>query len=78
MSAIRDYLPWLLSALSLLMSVLTGNLWRFVWVFGIGIQCLWLLWIVAAHAYGFLPLTLALFVIYTRNHLKWRAKGAPA
>ena len=57
---------------SLLMSVLTGNLWRYAWLFGLGIQCLWLIWIYAAQAYGFLPLCLALFVIYTRNHMKWR------
>jgi hypothetical protein len=67
------YLPWLLSALSLVMSVLTGNKWRHVWLFGLGIQCVWVAWIVAAQAYGFLPLCLALFVIYARNHLKWRA-----
>ncbi len=72
--AIRDYLPWLLSALSLLMSVLTGNLWRWAWLFGIGFQFLWLLWIACAQAYGFLPLCLALFWIYWRNHLKWRVR----
>ena len=77
MSTTRDYLPWLLSACSLLMSVLTGNLWRYAWLFGLGIQCLWLIWIYAAQAYGFLPLCLALFVIYTRNHLKWRG-AAPS
>jgi len=71
-AAIRDYLPWLLSILTLAMSVMTGNRHRHTWVFGLGIQCLWLAWIVAARAYGFLPLTLALFVIYARNHLKWR------
>lgn len=66
------YLPWLLSALSLVMSVLTGNKWRGAWLFGIGIQCLWVVWVMSAKAYGFLPLTLALFVIYGRNHIKWQ------
>lgn len=70
-NSITTYLPWLLSILSLLMSVMTGNLWRHAWLFGIGIQCLWVTWIAAAEAYGFLPLSLALFVIYGRNHLKW-------
>lgn len=72
MQALATYLPWLLSALSLIMSVLTGNKWRYVWLFGIGIQFVWILWIAVAKAYGFLPLCLALFVIYGRNHLKWR------
>ena len=70
--AIKDYLPWLLSCLSLAMSAMTGNKHRSAWLFGIGIQCLWLIWVFAASAYGFLPLTLALFVMYIRNHLKWR------
>lgn len=72
--ALANYLPWLLSALSLVMSVLTGNKWPKAWLFGIGIQCVWVLWILSAKAYGFLPLCLALFVIYARNHFKWRAQ----
>lgn len=70
--ALATYLPWLLSALSLVMSVLTGNKWHKAWLFGLGIQCVWVVWIHCAKAYGFLPLCLALFVIYARNHLKWR------
>lgn len=69
---LAQQLPWLLSFLSLVMSVLTGNKWRHVWAFGLGIQCVWVVWIVAAQTYGFLPLCLALFVIYARNHIKWR------
>lgn len=72
---LATYLPWLLSALSLVMSVLTGNKWRSVWLFGLGIQCVWVVWIVSARAYGFLPLCLALFVIYGRNHMKWQREG---
>jgi hypothetical protein len=68
---VTQFLPWLLSILSLAMSVLTGNRWQRVWLFGLLIQCLWLLWIWASGAYGFLPLTLPLFGIYWRNHLKW-------
>jgi hypothetical protein len=69
---ISQYLPWLLSLLSLIMVALTGNLHRKTWVFGIGIQFLWLLWIWSAKAWGFLPLTLALFGMYARNHFKWK------
>jgi hypothetical protein len=72
--AISHYLPWALSGCSLLMSVLTGNVWRFAWLFGIGIQCLWLIWIAASKNYGFLPLCLSLFVVYGRNHRKWNQK----
>ena len=70
-AALAMYLPWLLSVLSIVMSVLTGNKWRRVWLFGLGIQCVWVLWIICAQAYGFLPLCLTLFAIYARNHFKW-------
>lgn len=68
------YMPWLLSSLTIVMMVLVGNLWRWSWVFGLGGQVLWLTWIICTGptAYGFLPLTLALFVIYARNHIKWK------
>lgn len=77
MKLVADYLPWLLSALSLLMSVLTGNKYRNAWLIGLGVQCLWLLWIYAARAWGFLPLCLALFLIYARNHLRWTREDRP-
>lgn len=70
---IQIYLPWLLSGLSMAHFILVGNLWRWSWVFGLCCQVLWLTWIICTgpKALGFLPLTLALFVIYTRNHFKW-------
>ena len=68
---IVENLPWLLSGLSLIMMIGAGNNWRRTWVFGIGLQFLWLLWIYCAKAWGFLPLTLSLFIVYTRNHMKW-------
>lgn len=70
-AAIVTYLPWALSFMSLMMSVLTGNKWPKVWLFGLGIQCFWLLYIFAAQAWGFMPLCVALFIIYSRNHRKW-------
>lgn len=65
------YLPWLLSALSASQFILIGNKWRGVWILGVGLQFLWLLYIWASKSWGFMPLTLLLFVIYTRNHFKW-------
>lgn len=76
--AIAEYLPWGLSALSLVMAWLTGNRHRRVWLFGLFIQCLWLLWVCASAKWGFLPLTAWLFVIYTRNHVKWERERKAA
>lgn len=66
-----DGLPWVLSALSLAMSWLTGSKWRHVWLYGLFIQCLWLAWVLASGKWGFLPLSASLFFVYARNHFRW-------
>lgn len=76
-SAIIDYLPWLLSAVTIWMTLLAGNKHRLAWAIGLGNQALWLVWIIAADAWGLLPMNLALWVVYARNHLKW-ARPVPA
>ncbi len=69
--AIGDYLPWLLSAITIWMTLLAGNLHRKAWLIGLGNQALWLLWIIAIQKWGLLPMNLAMWVLYLRNHLKW-------
>ena len=71
MQWIRDYLPWLLSAVTIYMTVLAGNRHPKAWAFGLLNQLLWLVWIVASSTWGMLPMNLALWVVYGRNHLKW-------
>jgi hypothetical protein len=71
MSAISDYLPWLLSAVTIYMTVLAGNKSRYAWLFGLGNQALWLVWICTVGAWGLLPMNAALWIVYARNHLKW-------
>lgn len=68
---IRIYLPWLLSAITIYMTVLAGNKHRNAWLFGLANQALWLVWILTTGAYGLLPMNGALWVVYARNHLKW-------
>lgn len=70
---VRDYLPWLLSAITIYMNVLAGNKAPGAWAVGLGNQALWLVWIVATQSWGFLPMNLALWIVYGRNHLKWMA-----
>ena len=69
---IRDYLPWLLSAITIWMTVLAGNKHPSAWLVGLANQALWLGWIVTVGAWGLLPMNLALWIVYARNHLKWR------
>ncbi|MER8540306.1 hypothetical protein NKH17_12705 [Mesorhizobium sp. M1334] len=69
--AIRNYLPWLLSAVTIYMTVLAGNKSRHAWLFGLGNQALWLAWIFSASAWGLFPMNAALWIVYARNHWKW-------
>lgn len=71
-SFIAQWLPWLLSAITIASTVLTGNKHRSAWLLSLGGQAGWLVYILAAQAWGFLPLTLTLTVLYWRNHLKWQ------
>ncbi len=69
--AIVAYLPWLLSAVTIWMTLLAGNKTRWAWAIGLGNQALWITWIVASESWGLIPMCLALIIVYARNHLKW-------
>ena len=71
---IRLYLPWLMSAVTIWMTLLAGNKHKSAWLVGIGNQALWLTWIVTVGAWGLIPMNIALWIVYARNHLKWSAK----
>ena len=71
---IRIYLPWLLSIITIYMTVLAGNKSRHAWLIGLGNQFLWLVFIIATATWGLLPMNLALWIVYGRNHLKWNRK----
>jgi len=68
---IVTYLPWLLSCITIYMTVLAGNKTRWAWAVGLVNQALWLIWIISAEAWGLLPMNFALWIVYGRNHLKW-------
>jgi hypothetical protein len=69
---VLKYLPWLLSALTIYSTVLAGNKSRHAWALALVNQALWLFWIVGSEAWGFVPMNLALWVVYGRNHMRWR------
>jgi hypothetical protein len=70
---VAKYLPWLLSAITIWMTLLAGNKHPKAWLVGLGNQLLWLIWIVTVGAWGLLPMNIALWIVYGRNHLKWNA-----
>lgn len=65
------YLPWLMSAITIYMTVLAGNKSKHAWAVGLFNQALWLTWIVSTASWGFLPMNIALWIVYARNHFKW-------
>lgn len=67
------YLPFLLSAITIWMTLLAGNLHRSAWLVGLVNQALWLVWIVLSATWGLIPLNIVLWIVYARNHFKWRA-----
>lgn len=68
-----DWLPWLvLSPLTLWMTLAAGNKRRDAWAIGVANQGAWLVWIVAAQAWGLVPMNLVLTGLYLRNHVQWR------
>jgi hypothetical protein len=73
-----NYLPWLMSAITIYMTILAGNKSRHAWAIGLANQALWLGWILATKNYGFLPMNAALWIVYSRNHIKWKSDEARA
>lgn len=72
------FLPWLLSAITIWMTLLAGNRHPKAWAVGLLNQALWLVWIIGTATWGMLPMNLALWVVYGRNHMKWTASREPS
>ena len=68
---IINYLPWLLSAITIYSMLLAGNKRKAAWLFGLINQFLWLIWIINVGSWGLLPMNIALWVVYFRNYIKW-------
>ncbi len=69
-------LPWLLSSLTVWMTVLTGKKSVHSWTLGLFNQLLWVVWIVASQTWGLVPLNLTLWVLYYRNYRLWKREEA--
>jgi hypothetical protein len=75
---IQHTLPWLMSAVTIYMTLMAGNQKPWAWLVGLGNQALWLTWIIATGTWGLLPMTAALTVVYARNHFKWNGGAVRA
>ena len=66
-----EVVPYILSAITIYMFFLAGNKKSYTWLVGLANQALWLFWIVGSNTWGLLPMNIALWIVYIRNHLKW-------
>jgi hypothetical protein len=67
----RNYLPWLLSAMTIYMTFLQGEKLKLAWVIGLINQGGWLFFAIGTQTWGLLPLNAALWYLYIRNYIKW-------
>ncbi len=63
--------PWVLSGLTIILTVLQGNKHKYAWLLTLINQLLWLMWILSAKMWGFLPLNICMWIVCIRNHFKW-------
>jgi hypothetical protein len=75
---IRQLLPWLMSAITLWMTLLQGRKTWTAWLWGLLNQVLWLIYILYTHTWGLLPLNLGLWWLYARNLVRWYDDEAQA
>ena len=69
---IRTLLPWATSAGTLLAMWLLGQKKSVGWTVGLVNQVLWVTFSIMFKAWGLLPLTAALIVVYTKALVAWR------
>lgn len=72
MANMIDVIPWILSAITIYMFILAGNKKKSAWIVGLVNQLLWLIWIIISENWGLVPMNIALWIVYSRNYLKWR------
>ena len=65
-------MTWALSAITIAAMWLAGNHHPAAWWLSLGNQFLWLAFIIHERHWGLLPMNAAMFVVSTRNLLKWR------
>ena len=74
---LETIIPYILSVITIYMFVLAGNKSKYAWLVGLGNQALWLTWIIISSTWGLLPMNIALWIVYFRNHMKWQTPTTP-
>lgn len=75
MTAVQNYLPYLLSIITFTTMWMAGSNKQYTWLIGLIGQGLWAMWIVSMQAWGLLPTTFGLTLIYAYNNSKWNEQA---
>lgn len=75
-TGLRQVIPLITSAVTLLTMWLAGSKKSAAWLLGIANQGLWAWFIIVFEAWGLIPLSVCLTVIYARNYFRWRRDQA--
>lgn len=73
-----NFMPWVMSCITIWMTLMAGNKHPKAWLVGLFNQLLWLVWILLSGSFGFLPMNIALWIVYGRNHWKWLQEAKTA
>lgn len=68
---VREWLPWVMSAITLYMTFLQGRKTWKAWAVGLANQLLWLWFVIETRTWGLLPLNIGLWWLYARNLRIW-------
>lgn len=64
--------PWIISCVTIASLFRAGDGKQDAWVIALAGNSLWLIYIIAARAWGLLPMNIALWYVYARNYRKWQ------
>lgn len=64
-------MPWVLSILTLIQTVLLGRKSPIAWLLSMANNVLWIVWAVQSHNYGFMPMAVILFALAALNYRRW-------
>ena len=68
------WLPWILSIASIYKIHALGKKYKWVWLYAMVLMSFWCVWMVAAEAWGFLPLNTVQWILFIKNHREWNKK----
>jgi len=71
MNWLVEYMPWLLSVITIYQIKMAGDKRTAAWLVLTSNQALWLIWIICSGTWGLVPMNICLWIVGIRNYRKW-------